>query len=167
MTADHRIEVDGSPGTNDLIAGKWWRKSASQIGIDVDRLAGDTASGSGTLTLDGQGSFSRVDISGRYRGSSFAMAFRVTGAQEEGDGGLSASQKQRFVGAARQGVRDEFSRSTQFDFWEETVGELRSGQRKVTGYLRARGGNKPGTYKYEVTVTAVTMRARSVKYTRV
>ena len=166
MTSDHRIEIDPSPGSNDSVAGHWWRKSSDQIGFDIDRLDGSSASGSGTVTLDGRGSFSRINLSGRSQGSSFSMAFRVTGAQDQGSGDLTNTQQQRFINVAREGVRGEFSSSTRFDFSGESVGDVVFGERTVTGSVRARGGNKPGNYRYEVVVRNGTMTVKSVNVRR-
>jgi hypothetical protein len=166
MTSDHRIEIDPSPGSNDSVSGHWWRKSSSQIGFDIDRLDGSSATGTGTVTLDGRGSFSRIDLSGRSQGSNFAMAFRVTGSPDEGSGDLSSSQRQRFINVAREGVRREFSGSTRFDFSGESVGGVAFGDRRVTGSFRARGGNRPGNYRYEAVVRNGTVTLKSVTVRR-
>jgi hypothetical protein len=164
MTADHRVQIDPSPGSNDLMAGHWWRVSDRHVSLDIDRVNGRSATGSGTIVLDGRGSFSHVDVSGRSAGASFDLEFRVGGGPSTQS--LSDRERREFVRAAQEAVKREFSTSTRLEFWGDSVGGLAFGQRNVTGSVRARGGNRPGTYAYTAVVRAGTKTVKSVTVKR-
>lgn len=151
-------------GNQDSFRGRWWNDGRNVIRLDIDRISGDSATGTGTVNLDGRGSFDRVNLSGRTGNSRFDLDFT---SRDDGSGNDTWDRDEiRFLEEAKKAVRKKFSRPTDFEWSRESVGKVVFGQRTVTGEVRARGGNNPGYYKFRVVLGAGTKDVKSVNLDR-
>lgn len=161
LKSNHEFEIKPQPGS-DTFRGRWWADGSRRARLDFDRVGNDRASGTGSVELDGRNSFTNVSFSGNVDSARFSLTFRAS----NGDDGGSVGNKE-LIYIARRAVKTKFSDNTSFDFYNETAGDVVFGQRLIKGELKASGGNRPGRYRYTVTLGAGTNAPKNVTYTRI
>lgn len=161
LKSNHEFEIKPQPGS-DTFKGRWWTDGNRRARLDFDRVGNDRASGSGSVDLDGRNSFTNVSFSGNVDSTRFSLTFRASGWD---DGGSVGDKELIYI--ARRAVKTKFSDSTSFDFYNETAGDVVFGQRLIKGELKASGGNRPGRYRYTVTLGAGTNAPKNITYTRI
>ncbi len=173
LNTNHEFEIDPSAGISDGVRGRWWQTGPTTIELDVSQVGRDSATGKGKVELDGRGSFRQVGLNAFVKNASMTVSFLTDrfvegggGSGNQSDSGLSSSEERRWIREARGAVEDDFSRSTRFDWDDETVGQVVFGNRTVTGRFEARGGNRPGRYRYTVVMGAGTMNVKSKSVSR-
>ncbi len=86
-TAD--IRVAGS----DTFSGTWRNDGSRSVRINLDRYGRDRADGSGTIQLDGRGSFREIDLNGKVDGASFRLSFDTNDSSGGGSGDWSQAMR--------------------------------------------------------------------------
>jgi hypothetical protein len=67
-------------GDTETFTGTWRNDGRSRtVRINIDRMGRDRADGTGTILLDGRGSFTDVDLTGRSDGAAFRLNFDTSG----------------------------------------------------------------------------------------
>lgn len=79
-SADIRLNVNG-----DVFTGTWRNDGNRRVRINLDRLGRDRADGSGTIALDGRGSFTDINLNGKADGAAFQFQFDANGGDSGGD----------------------------------------------------------------------------------
>lgn len=159
LNRDHSFEIRPD-GIGETFRGRWWQDERGSIRLDTDRVNNDSATGTGSIEMESRGVIRRVNMSGNVGRAAYRLNFD-TRPEQAGGGDFDD-----FRDAARRAVEREFSSNTSFQWWDENVGSVTFGNRTVTGKVRARGGNRPGTYTYRVVLGAGTGNVKSVSVTR-
>ncbi len=164
------FEVRALSGASVRVTGRWRQLNPRELELEVRAMDDAVATGSGRLQLDGRGSFDRVTISADQRRTVMNLEFG-TGAGAGNSGGYGrppahSVEDMRFIDSARAELGRKFSRGTRLIWSEEKVGPSTFGNRTVTGFFRAEGGDAPGEYRYSVVLGAGTATAHGVSYSR-
>lgn len=71
----------------ETFTGTWRNGTNRTVRINIDRMGRDRADGTGTILLDGRGSYTDVRLTGRVGNASFSLQFDVDGSSGGGGGG--------------------------------------------------------------------------------
>jgi len=167
LRSDHSAEIRILSGGNETFSGTWKGGGVYQVYLDIDHVNRDRAGGSGQVTHDARGEFTRASCTGTVGDRHFDFSFDANNNfrpdHEDHHGNLS---DKRLLESAHLALRDKFP-GYDLSFAKETVGRELFGNRTVKGKFRARGrGHRDTTYNYVVVCNSRTGVVRSVDYSR-
>jgi len=78
LRRDGYFEVNVLSGGSEKFSGSWHNSGNRSVRLEVKHVGSDRASGSGTLTHDGRGSFTKLDLSGSVGNTRFSLDFNTS-----------------------------------------------------------------------------------------
>jgi hypothetical protein len=162
LNRDHRFEIKPSGG--ETFKGRWWQENDRVVRLDTDRVDWTSATGSGSLRLDGRNSVDEVRLEGSVSNARYKMVFQA-GSPSISDGDNDEHTSWDYRQAARRAVQQRFPNAA-LTWSDERVGQALFGKRTVSGSVRVLNTNKAGRYNYRVSMVTTSMLIKSVDIDR-